>query len=195
MSVVRLRTLPPETESDAPCMARIAAGDLGALGVLYDRYHADVRGLVQRCGLGAAEADDAVHETFLKVVDIAGRYDGRESARAWLFAVAWRVTLRRRRWAARWLRAAQRFAAERADDHAPAADAAYESSRRAQATWRMLDALPDKMRVAVVMVEIEGLSGAEAAEALGIPIATVWTRLHHGRKRLAAMSKEIGDVR
>lgn len=44
--------------------------------------------------------------------------------------------------------------------------------------------LPERMQSVFVLIEIEGLTGEEAAAALGIPVATVWTRLHYARKKM-----------
>ena len=47
-------------------------------------------------------------------------------------------------------------------------------------------ALSEKKREAFVLVTLEGLSGEEAAQALGVPVNTLWTRLHHARLELSA---------
>ncbi len=60
-----------------------------------------------------------------------------------------------------------------------------EAERRqalAAASQAVLD-LPFQQREAFVLYELEGLSGAEVATLLSVPIGTVWTRLHHARKR------------
>jgi RNA polymerase sigma-70 factor (ECF subfamily) len=54
-------------------------------------------------------------------------------------------------------------------------------ARRAE---RALDALSVKKREAFVLVALEGLTGEEAAIAMNVPVATVWTRLHHARRDL-----------
>jgi RNA polymerase sigma-70 factor (ECF subfamily) len=52
--------------------------------------------------------------------------------------------------------------------------------------YRALQCIPDAQREVVVLYELEGLEGAQVSEMLGIPEGTVWTRLHHGRKKLLA---------
>jgi RNA polymerase sigma-70 factor (ECF subfamily) len=47
-----------------------------------------------------------------------------------------------------------------------------------------------KKREALVLFELEGLSGQEIALALGVPLKTVWTRLHHARREL---EEKLGD--
>jgi RNA polymerase sigma-70 factor (ECF subfamily) len=51
---------------------------------------------------------------------------------------------------------------------------------------RALSRLSAKKREVFVLVALEGMSGAEVANALHIPVATVWTRLHHARLELRA---------
>ena len=69
-------------ETDAELMRRIGEGDLSPLGVLYDRHQQGVRQFVARATFSAADAEDITHETFLTLAKIAGRYDGRSSARS-----------------------------------------------------------------------------------------------------------------
>jgi RNA polymerase sigma-70 factor (ECF subfamily) len=60
-------------------------------------------------------------------------------------------------------------------------------SRQDQARfYAALETLSDKKREVFVLVNLEGVSSEEVASALGIPVATVWTRLHHARKALRA---------
>src|SRR5690606_6417739 len=64
--MARPRTLAQtEALSDAELLARLAAGQLGALGDLYDRYHVPVRTFVARATGDAHDVDDIVHATFL----------------------------------------------------------------------------------------------------------------------------------
>jgi RNA polymerase sigma-70 factor (ECF subfamily) len=64
-----------------------------------------------------------------------------------------------------------------------------------QARFRAaLDRLTAKKREVFVLVTMEGASGEQVATALGIPVATVWTRLHHARKELrAALFDDTSD--
>ena len=76
--VVPARVLAP---SDAPVVARLARGDIGALGELYDRHQQAVRAFLARATSNAADVDDLVQNTFLGAAKIAGKYDGRASSR------------------------------------------------------------------------------------------------------------------
>src|SRR5258708_6376709 len=74
-------------ETDSQLFASIAAGDLGPLGVLFDRYHEDVHQFVIRAAPHAEDLDDLVQETFLTAARAATAYDGRASARPFLIGV------------------------------------------------------------------------------------------------------------
>ncbi len=87
MNVRRPRNeTPPAT--DAELMTRLAKGEIGALGELYDRYHEPVRRFLVRATGGAEDVDDLVHQTFLAAARSAARYDGRASCRPWLVGIA-----------------------------------------------------------------------------------------------------------
>jgi RNA polymerase sigma-70 factor (ECF subfamily) len=64
-----------------------------------------------------------------------------------------------------------------------------------QAISRILNRMSDKRRETLVLFEIEGYSGLEIAALQGVPVKTVWTRLHHARKDLVAMVAELREQR
>src|SRR5882724_10083884 len=67
---------------DAQALARLAGGDMAALGELYDRHHAAVRGFLARTVGDADEAEDLVHQTFLAVPKAASSFDPSRPCRA-----------------------------------------------------------------------------------------------------------------
>ncbi len=163
---------------DADLLERVAAGDLEPLGTLFDRYAALVHGFVRRIA-PREDADDVVQETFLRVARVAEGYDGRApTARAWIFGVAYAIVRERRRALARLMRAITTMAKQdTARTAAPIGSARTEIER-------CLDMLAPEKREVVVLTEVMGMSGPEAASVLGIPVGTVWTRLHHARSEL-----------
>src|SRR5690349_6772097 len=92
---------PALAPSDAELFAAIASGDLAPLGVLFDRYHEDVRQFLLRSASSSGDVDDLVQETFLTASRAAVSYDGRASARPFLIGVAAQLLRRRRRTFAR----------------------------------------------------------------------------------------------
>jgi RNA polymerase sigma factor (sigma-70 family) len=174
------------TEPDRVLMGQLAAGNLGALGVLHDRYYAAVLGVIVHSGVDRGDAPDVAQEVFLKLVPLAERFDGRESARAWILGIAWNMALHRRRSVTRWLRLLGEVVAEAAHRTPTDPEQLALADEQRRSFERRVERLPTRMQAAFVLVEVQGLTGEEASRALGIPIATVWTRLHHARKRMAA---------
>lgn len=170
--------------TDADLVRRVSDGDLSPLGTLYDRHHEGVRQFVTRATAGGADADDITHEAFLTLAKIAGRYDGRASARPFLLGIAAQLVRRRKRGLMRWTMAITSFAGLRADERprTPEEDATVtEEMRRFE---QALGRLTEEKRMVFLLIEREGLSGEEVARALSIPVNTVWTRLHHARNEL-----------
>lgn len=164
--------------TDADLVSRVARGESEPLGVLFDRYADGVHGFVRRIA-AREDADDLVQETFLRVSQVAGAYEPRSAtARAWIFGIAFSIVRERRRALARLVRALHGFAGgESQRAVAPVGAARTELER-------LLSALTPEKREVIVLTEIMGMSGPEAAEILGIPVTTVWMRLHHARREL-----------
>ena len=169
-------------ETDRDCLARIARGDLGALGDLYDRHAGSVHRFVARATCGASDAPDIVQDTFVSVITAAPRYDDRLACRPWLFGIAANHLLHRRRATARLRRFLERLvlAPTAVDDGVRR----LESRDAMDLTAHALSTLAPHLRVALIMTEIEGMSGEEASAALGIPAGTVWRHVHEARAGL-----------
>lgn len=180
-----LRVVPrASTVDDRPALGRVAAGELAAMGEVYDRHAAAVLGFARRAA-GANDAEDLLQTTFLRAARVAATFDGRSGdARRWLLGITARLVLERRRGLLRQARAF--LGLERA---APPAIASMESDRLDLVAG--LAQLTNEKRVVVVLAEVEGWTCEEIASMLGIPVGTVWTRLHHARKELRAwLAKE-----
>jgi RNA polymerase sigma factor (sigma-70 family) len=176
---------PRPSAMDPELLVKIATGDLGGLGMLFDRYEPDVKRFIGRLGVRAEEVDDLVQLTFLDVVRAAATFDGRPSARGWLFGLAAIVVRRHRRSVARIATGLVVWGREpRAESATPGQ--AFELHEAAARAARALGRLSAKKREVFVMAVLEDCSGEETARALGIPVATVWTRLHHARRELRA---------
>ena len=178
------------TACDAELLAGIALGDTDALGSLFARYRADVYRWIHNRGISAQDSDDLVQLTFIDVPHAARSFDGRASARGWLLGLAAMVVRRHRTSAGRY---ATKLAAltrepQRVDNPTP--DALFEAREGTERVRRALERLPSKKRDAYSMAVLESASGEQIAHALGIPVATVWTRLHHARRDLRRLLQE-----
>jgi RNA polymerase sigma-70 factor (ECF subfamily) len=172
--------------ADAALLARLASGQLGALGELYDRHHTPVRSFLARATRDAHDVDDLVHATFLAAAQSAERYDGRASARPWLIGIAATLVRRRHQSLGRLLRVLTSLK----DTLAPPPDPHPTLHARTDLE-RALGRLSEPKRLTLLLAEVEGLSCEEIAQTLAIPIGTVWTRLHAARRELRqALSQE-----
>jgi RNA polymerase sigma-70 factor (ECF subfamily) len=169
--------------SDADLFAAIAAGDLGPLGTLFDRYHGDVRSFLVRSAPRASDVDDLVQETFLTAARAAGAYDGRDRAGPFLVGVAAQLLRRKRRSFAR-LRAMLENLGRAPVDEVRDPEASAVASGESARVQAAMERLSEDRRVVLVMVEWNGMSGVEVARALDIPVGTVWRRLHEARAEL-----------
>jgi RNA polymerase sigma-70 factor (ECF subfamily) len=162
---------------------------VGALGEVYDRHAVALLRFAARAA-SQHEAEDLVQATFVRVVQIAARYDGRSSsARSWLIGITARLIQERRRSLTRFSRALTRLAeiAEISPHGALTNDSARTDLERGLAT------LSEAKRLVVVLAEIEEYTCEEIARMLEVPVGTVWTRLHHARKELRSFYSSGGQ--
>jgi RNA polymerase sigma factor (sigma-70 family) len=179
--------------TDPELLAAIAGGDLGGLATLFDRYEADAERLIARLGVNAADIDDLMQLTFLDVVRAAASFDGRSSARSWVLGLTVIVVRRHRRSLGRLARSLVAWAREPGRE-VPTTEERFEMCEGAERARQALGQLSVQKREVFVMVVLENSSGEETARALGIPVATVWTRLHYARRELRQrLSREMGS--
>lgn len=131
----------------------------------------------------AADADDALQETFLAVHAGLAKFRGEARLSTWVHRIAIRASIR--------VRARRRPAADVHEVDPPARGpdpvASREMGERIAAAMNRLSA---EHRVVISLFAVDELGHAQIAEILGIPEGTVWSRLHAARKRLSA---ELGD--
>jgi RNA polymerase sigma-70 factor (ECF subfamily) len=180
-----------------------AAAVVPTLGVsfetVYDAHFHDVERWLRALGVPASEREDMAQEVFIVVERKLGAFDGRH-LKAWLYRIAANTAsdFRRRSWFRNFFsrRETPLFDDAAIDGAATPVEHVLQRERVAQVS-RVLSAMSEKRRVAFVLFEIEGQSCDEIAEALGIPVATVWTRLHHARRefreRVAALDPAEGE--
>ena len=179
-----------ETSSDVKLINRIAAGDKLAMQTLFARH----RTFVYRWLLGFVSndetlAEDLLNEVFFDVWRQAGRFEGRSSVSTWLMSIARFKALSARRWRVD-LELGEEIETSVAD---PADDpeAALQEKHRSELLRRGLSRLSSEHRKIIDLVYYHEKSIAECAEILGIPAATVKTRMFYARKKLAEMLKDV----
>ena len=177
-----------ESAGDEDLLARIAAGETAALGVLFRRRQQGVYRFALHLTGSPSLADDVTQDVFLAVIRDAGRFEpGRAAVAAWLCGVA-RNFVRRRLAIDRG--AASIDADEGLEAALPAASpdplAHLTSAEAIAALRRAVLALPLRYREVIVLCDLQELSYVDAAAALDCPVGTVRSRLNRGRALLTA---------
>jgi RNA polymerase sigma-70 factor (ECF subfamily) len=189
---------------EAELLARARGGDTAAFGRLVRLHQRRVYACALHVLADAAEAEDAVQETFLRAHRALAKFDGRAELSTWLYRICMNVSLnilRKRRRAATTDLADPRLPEPVADpsqgdtDPRRATDAARLYAKLAAA----IDTLSPSLRTTLILVCIEGVSQKDAAEALGCPEGTIAWRIHEARARLLGvlgeeLSAEIAEV-
>ena len=162
------------------------------IDALYVEHAAVLARVLARLTGDGPHVDDLIQETFLVAFRKRATFDGSSTHRTWLYGIAARLASRHRRGVGRWLRALAGVTDEPPLHVGAAPDRAIDRERARVVVQDVLARLPFKQREVFTLYELEELEGNEIATLLGIPVNTVWTRLHHARKRFEeSMRKRI----
>ena len=140
---------------------------------------------LQRAGVRDADLEDALQEVFVVVHRRLDSFDGSSKVTTWLFAIALRV-------AAAFRRKAHVRREQQTDEVPDVADAAFDAEALAArkqarvALESILDGMDPERRATFVMFEIEEIPCERIAVEMGVPIGTVYSRLHKARKEFEA---------
>ncbi|MBB4197832.1 RNA polymerase sigma-70 factor (ECF subfamily) [Rhodoblastus sphagnicola] len=185
-----MRKQATETGDDAALLARIARGDRLAMQVLFARHRLRVFRFILRFLRDEARAEDALSETFVDVWRQAGAFEGRSSVSTWILSIA--------RFKALSIARTRREAALDEDYAAGLVDEADDpememaKSDKAAVLRACLQKLSPEHREIVDLVYYHEQSVEEAAAIIGIPPATVKTRLFYARQKLSEICKRAG---
>ncbi|WP_203984942.1 RNA polymerase sigma factor [Sphaerisporangium rufum] len=164
--------------------------------VLFDRYSAMLYRYVSR-RLGPEVAEDLVGETFMVAFARRDRYDlGRPDARPWLFGIVTKLIARHHRSEAARYRALSRL--PMSPDTEPVADRVAAGVSAAASKARLAAALAGLGkgdRDVLLLLAWGDLSYEEVAEAAGIPVGTVKSRLNRARRKVRAALGDIDPTR
>ncbi|SFJ05433.1 RNA polymerase sigma-70 factor, ECF subfamily [Streptosporangium canum] len=163
-----------------------------AFAELFDRYSGMLYRYVAK-RLGPEPAEDLVGETFLVAFSRRRSYDlAYPDARPWLFGILTKLISRQRRTEAARYRALSRAPVDDHEDSPADRVAAGVSAQAARpALVSALAALPAKDRDVLLLIAWGDLTYEEVAQALGIPVGTVRSRLNRGRRKVRAA---LGDT-
>jgi RNA polymerase sigma-70 factor, ECF subfamily len=179
-----------QTTSDEVLIGRIAGGDRLAMQVLFARHHVRVYRFVLRLVRNEAAAEDLISEVFLDVWRQAAKFEGRSAVSTWMLSMARFKALSTLR---------RRTEAELDDETAGAIEdpqddpeTALAKKGKGAALRQCLEKLSAEHREIVDLVYYHEKSVAEVSSIVGIPEATVKTRMFYARKKLSELLKEQG---
>jgi len=183
-------------ERDADLVRRLKDGDARALDELFRRHRDAAYRVAYRLLGNAEDALDCVQEAFIHVMRGIDAFRGQAAFRTWLYRVVTHAALDYRRYRA--VRKTASLDTEEAREPAaaparqPTPDQEVAARDLGAAIDKALENVSEKNRAALILYT-EGLSYKEVAEALGISVGTVMSRIYNARARLRELlASEIG---
>src|SRR5439155_9621881 len=182
---------PDEQETqDTQDMARLAAGHDTALNDLMTRHADKLFHYLVRSLQNEEDAADLAQETFVKVYQNRAKFDVRQKFSTWLYAIASNLVRDRFRWRSRHPQVSldRENEATGKDFHDALAEdgrspsESMQAGERAEAVRRAVAALPDELRLPLLLAEYEERSQSEIGEILGCSVKAVETRMYRARQ-------------
>jgi RNA polymerase sigma-70 factor, ECF subfamily len=191
------------SSADVALLARLRAGERAAFEEFVAAYQGLVYELSYRLLGDPEDARDATQETFLKVYRHVGSFRGESGLKTWLYRIAVNQASNQRRW---WRRRRKKEtisldataddSRDTLGDRLAARGATPEqialAREREHRMMTALESVKHDFRVAVVLRDVQDLSYEEIAEALGVSIGTVKSRIARGREELRRRLRETG---
>jgi RNA polymerase sigma-70 factor, ECF subfamily len=177
--------LPPGTaDTDVALVQRAAGGDRDAFAAIYERHRTVVYRFARLMSGSDPIAEDVTQEVFVALIRTLPSYEPqRAGLLTYLYGVVRNVTRNR-------LRRERRFVALDVASGArtPAADDPHDAASRVEERTllrRAILSLPSRYREVVILSDVHGLTYAETARILHVPVGTVRSRLSRGRQMIA----------
>jgi RNA polymerase sigma-70 factor, ECF subfamily len=188
-----------DKDEDLLIVQRVQAGDKLAFNLLVSKYHRRVGRLLTRMVRNQEDIEDVVQETFIKAYRAIGNFRGDSAFYTWIYRIAINtaknllVTQGRR---PSTLRESNEDDNETFEDNAALSnidtpESLYQTKQIGEAVNEAMAELPEELRSAIVMREIDGLSYEEIAEAMDCPIGTVRSRIFRARESIALKIKPL----
>lgn len=183
-----------QREADALLVERVKQGDQRAFALLVAKYERRVQRLLSRLVRDSAEIEDVTQEAFIKAYRALPQFRGESAFYTWLYRIA--INTAKNYLATKSRRPVTVGEFQGADDgeffdlgdvvednNTP--DAVLHSRQVAEAVNAAIEALPEDLKAAITLREIEGLSYEEIAQAMDCPIGTVRSRIFRAREAIA----------
>lgn len=191
-----------DRDADLELVQRVQRGDKRAFGLLVNKYQRRISRLLSRMIRDSADVDDVVQEAFIKAYRALPGFRGESAFYTWLYRIA--INTAKNHFAAQGRRGESssidlddpengELALLVSDGATPEAE--IQSRQLARAVNDAIEALPEELRSAIVLREIEGLSYDEIAVAMDCPVGTVRSRIFRARESIALQLKPLLDTK
>jgi len=190
-------------EIDQQLVARARQGDKNAFGLLVSKYQRKVQRLLSRLVRDPAEVEDLTQETFIKAYRALDSFRGDSAFYTWLYRIAINT-------AKNHLMASNRRPMVSATVHETEEGETWDeldtlsdsetpenlllTQEIAQTVEEAIQSLPEELRTAITLRELEGLSYEEIAQVMGCPIGTVRSRIFRAREAIAHRLRPLLDT-
>jgi RNA polymerase sigma-70 factor, ECF subfamily len=191
-----------DREADQLLVERAQQGDTKAFGLLVSKYQRRLLRLIMRLVRDQAEAEDIAQETFIKAYRALGSFRGDSAFYTWLYRIGVNTAKNALSLQGRRAPTQTAFDTEEAqtfddgeflrDINTP--DRLLLSKQIGQTIDQAMSLLPEELRTAIVLRELEGLSYEEIAQAMGCPIGTVRSRIFRAREAIADKLRPLLDT-
>jgi RNA polymerase sigma-70 factor (ECF subfamily) len=189
-SRLTLRTLNlPKPRDGDDLVVRLQDGDLSAVAQVYDQHHQVLRAFALRLLGDEGAAEDLVHEVFVRLPDLVGRFRGDSSLRSFLMGVVVNHVRHHARSSRRRQRQLERLKVL-PQRESPAPDSQAEDLEFLQRLHQALSELPVDQQIAFILCHVEERTASEAAHLSGTSEATIRSRLFHACRKLRAQLEE-----
>ena len=182
-----------ERDVDQQLVERVQRGDKAAFNLLVAKYQRKLTRLLGRLIRDPAEVEDVVQEAFIKAYRALPAFRGESAFYTWLYRIGINTAKNHLVAAGRRAPTTTEFDAEEAENFADGDDlrdintpeSVLMSKEIADTVNRTMEALPEELRTAIQLREIEGLSYDEIAAVMNCPIGTVRSRIFRAREAIA----------
>ncbi|MBL0351290.1 MAG: RNA polymerase sigma factor RpoE [Candidatus Dechloromonas phosphoritropha] len=191
-----------EREVDQILVQRAQAGDQSAFDQLVSKYQRKLGRLLSRFIRDSAEVEDVTQEAFIKAYRALPSFRGDSAFYTWLYRIG--INTAKNYLVAQGRRAptSTQFDSEEAETFESAdqlrdintPESLLMSKQIGETVNAAIDALPEELRRAIVLREIDGLSYEEIAEMMDCPIGTVRSRIFRAREAVALKLRPLLDV-